>query len=76
MNDLTEHYNPNNNLTSMPIKYIGRFYNSCTDPCDMLQGPCVCGAWHSQEEWPDDLQLEVFGNISARETICKRKPIK
>lgn len=21
-------------------------YNACTDPCDMWDGPCACGAWH------------------------------
>lgn len=21
-------------------------YNACTDPCDMWNGPCACGAWH------------------------------
>lgn len=21
-------------------------FNACTDPCDMLAGPCACGAWH------------------------------
>lgn len=21
-------------------------YNACTDPCDMWEGPCCCGAWH------------------------------
>jgi len=27
-------------------------YNACTDPCDMIKGPCVCGAWHNlEEEW-------------------------
>ncbi len=27
-------------------------YNACTDPCDMINGPCACGAWHClDEEW-------------------------
>ena len=21
-------------------------FNACTDPCDMWDGPCACGAWH------------------------------
>ena len=25
-------------------------YNVCTDPCDMLQGPCACGAFHFLDE--------------------------
>lgn len=69
-------FNPENNLASMPEKYLGRFYNACNDPCDMLQGPCACGAWHHQEEWPDDIQQEVFGNVSTKKCIIKRKPIQ
>jgi len=76
VNKYQEHYNSKNNLASMPKEYIGRFFNGgCTDPCDMLQGPCTCGASHHQEEWPADIQLEVFGNISGKKTICKRKMI-
>lgn len=27
-------------------------YNVCSDPCDMIDGPCACGAWHSPtDEW-------------------------
>ena len=58
----------------MPEEYLGQFYNACTDPCDMLQGPCACGAWHHQEEWPDEIQTEIFGFVSDKETIIKRKP--
>ena len=69
----SEHFNPKNNLASMPSKYVGRFYNGgCPDECDMLQGACACGATHHQEEWPDDIQMEVFGNVSSKPTICKR----
>jgi len=76
MNDLSvdengnKHFNSNNGLASMPTKYIGMYYNASTEPCDMLSGPCSCGAWHHQEEWPDNLQLEVFGNISPKSAIC------
>lgn len=66
-------FNPKNNLASMPKKYLGQFYNACTEPCDMLQGPCACGAWHHQEEWPDEIQKEVFGFVSDKETTIKRK---
>jgi len=34
------------NLIPMPEKLIGKFFNSCTEPCDFLIGPCACGAWH------------------------------
>lgn len=23
-----------------------KYYNACNDPCDMLEGPCACGATH------------------------------
>jgi hypothetical protein len=28
-------------------------YNVCSDPCDLISGPCCCGAWHDaeEEEW-------------------------
>lgn len=27
-------------------------YNACNEPCDMIEGPCCCGAWHDlDEEW-------------------------
>lgn len=26
-------------------------YNACKEPCDVAEGPCVCGAWHPKEEW-------------------------
>ena len=73
---MSKHDNPKNNFVPTPLKYIGKFYNACTDPCDMLQGPCACGAGHSQEEWPDSIQLEVFGNVSKKETILKRTMLK
>jgi len=60
-------------LVPMPVRYIGQFYNACTDPCDMLEGPCACGAWHHQNEWPDDIQLEVFGDLSSKKSVIKRK---
>lgn len=27
------------------------YHNACRDPCDMLDGPCVCRAWHRLYEW-------------------------
>ena len=26
--------------------------NACTDPCDNPNGPCACGAWHSEDSPP------------------------
>jgi len=36
-------------------------YNVCSDPCDMTDGPCACGAWHNHGElWVRD-GVEWFG---------------
>lgn len=40
-----------NDFMEMPKDWIGQVHNACTDPCDMLNGPCVCGAWHHWDEW-------------------------
>lgn len=61
-----------NGLRAMPEEFLGKFFNACTDACDMLVGPCACGAWHHQEEWPDTLQMEIFGAVSEKPTVCKR----
>ncbi len=42
---------PRNDILVMPKLWIGQIYNVCTNPCDMLCGPCICGAWHHLEEW-------------------------
>ena len=39
------------NLVPMPVGWIGQYHNACNNPCDMLHGPCVCGAWHHLNEW-------------------------
>lgn len=28
-------------------------YNDCIDPCDILDGPCVCGVWHVSYDWTE-----------------------
>ena len=35
----------------MPVEWIGQYHNACIEPCDMLVGLCVCGAWHHLNEW-------------------------
>jgi len=69
-------YNEKNGLANMPIEYIGKFYNACTKPCDMLSGPCACSAFHHQEEWPNWLQLEVFGFVGDKDSFIKREELK
>ncbi len=36
----------------MPPEMRGRFHNGrCPDACDMIDGPCACGASHRAKEW-------------------------
>lgn len=30
-------------------------YNGSWERCDMLIGPCSCGAWHGQDCWDDKI---------------------
>jgi hypothetical protein len=39
-----------NPLICYPVDWPKRF-NGNNEPCDMLQGPCCCGAWHNLSEW-------------------------
>lgn len=40
-------------------------YNACAQPCDMLRGPCACGAWHEPQDFtevpgcPEELRARV-----------------
>ena len=39
-------------MVPWPDSWIDRHHNACNEPCDMLVGPCACGAWHYEtEEW-------------------------
>ena len=41
------------------VEYPGhwpRWVNGTGEPCDMLQGPCACGAWHNLQEWERPIQ--------------------
>lgn len=28
-----------------------KHYNGSNEPCDILDGPCACGAWHTRGDW-------------------------
>lgn len=61
-----------NDLLPMPKEWIGKIYNACTVPCDMLYGPCVCGAWHHFDEW-----IITRKKLTAKgwvEPDCQSKP--
>ncbi len=47
---------------NMPVEMYGCYYNVCTDSCDMIDGPCACGAWHSAKEWIEKLNKKLINN--------------
>lgn len=50
----------NGNIT--PFKYIPKLHGGDNSNCDMLQGPCSCGAWHSTKDWNFDSIIERIEN--------------
>lgn len=38
-----------NKLTPMPDVVV--VFNGTSQRCDMLIGPCCCGAWHTLDDW-------------------------
>jgi hypothetical protein len=43
-------------LVPWPDDWLDRHYNACNEPCDMLIGPCACGAWHCEgEQWVQEI---------------------
>ena len=47
----------NNNLVLMPSHIKTRNPNHPSMVfCDMLIGPCVCGAWHKEEDWKNKIE--------------------
>lgn len=36
-------------LVAMPVHI--KYYNGNSQPCDLLIGPCCCGAWHTEADW-------------------------
>ena len=46
-----------NGMIAMP-EYV-EMHNGTHERCDMLIGPCACGAWHTIECWD-----EKIGNVS------------
>ena len=47
-----------NGMVPWPLDWTDRHYNS-NEPCDMLVGPCACGAWHlTSEEWVQEALLK------------------
>lgn len=45
-----------NGTVSWPEDWTDYHYNASHEPCDMLIGPCSCGAWHSENEtWVQEI---------------------
>jgi hypothetical protein len=39
-------------MVPWPAEWTDYHYNASHEPCDMLVGPCSCGAWHhATEDW-------------------------
>lgn len=57
------------------MPYDIKQYNACTDPCDMLVGPCACGSWHRWDDWPKKMRQFILAkdndtlNQKAKECI-------
>ena len=47
-----------NGTVPWPLNWTDRHYNASQEPCDMLIGPCSCGAWHQEHE--DWVQAMLF----------------
>lgn len=46
-------------------------HNACNDPCDMLVGPCACGAWHSvEEQWVRDVLWKMTSSKPTPESTA------
>jgi hypothetical protein len=54
-----------NEIIAMPHSLFGLYHNGkTTEPCDMIEGPCACGAWHHFWEWEE----------AVRDVVAKENP--
>jgi hypothetical protein len=57
-----------NGLVPWPEDWPDRHFNASREPCDMLIGPCSCGAWHTEtEEWVQETLRRHGTEISGEE---------
>lgn len=62
MNKRILYLNPRSELLAWPRDWQFRYRNG-GEECDVLVGPCSCGAWHHAEEWsdhPDNILSQGF----------------
>ena len=60
----------------MPDSMRGHYYNACTDSCDMIDGPCACGAWHNAKEWITKLDKRLQQRNADLESVKSRSCTK
>lgn len=56
---------PANGMVAWPDGWLEhRHFNACNEPCDMLAGPCSCGAWHCESEpWVQEVLQKYNAEI-------------
>ena len=53
-----------NGIVPWPENWTDRHFNANVEPCDMLAGPCACGAWHDETEpWVQALLVKHNAEI-------------
>ena len=52
-----------NGMVPWPDGWDGENHNGIKEPCDMLVGPCSCGAWHYEKEYWVERALHVHNAI-------------
>lgn len=46
---------------------VPKNYNGQSQACDMLEGPCCCGAWHQPGEFTGDFEIRDFPANAPRQ---------
>ena len=60
-----------NSFAGVPDHWPDR-HNVNMEPCDMIDGPCVCGGWHSRDEEWVKVGIARFGLQEDREQKTAR----
>ena len=48
-------------------------HNACNERCDMLIGPCACGAWHKLKDWEDRIPKKEIENVLPEPNMFSNK---
>lgn len=49
-------------IVPMPPEFF--FHNACSERCDMLVGPCACGAWHRADDFIEKIK-DLFTSLKT-----------